>query len=72
MRDKDRKQFTREYLKYWDTEKYEEQKREDHERKRLAKKGGKKRQLQHQRTKIKNTPVHHHRHSNTNKHSFVL
>ena len=36
-RDKDRKQFTREYLKYCDTEKYEEQKSKNRERKRLAK-----------------------------------
>ena len=36
-RDKDRKQCTREYLKYCDTEKYEEQKSKNRERKRLAK-----------------------------------
>ena len=36
-RDKDRKQFTREYLKYCDTEKYEEQKSKNRERKRLVK-----------------------------------
>ena len=36
-RDKDRKQFTREYLKYCDTEKYEEQKRKNRERERLTK-----------------------------------
>ena len=35
-RDKDRKQFSREYLKCRDTEKYEEQKRKDRELKRLA------------------------------------
>ena len=38
-RDKDRKQFTREYLNNCDTEKYEEQQRKDQERKRLAKEG---------------------------------
>ena len=36
-RDKDRKPFTSEYLIYCDTEKYEEQKRKDRERKILAK-----------------------------------
>ena len=35
-RDQDRKQFSREYLKCRDTEKYEEQKRKDRELKRLA------------------------------------
>ena len=34
-REKGSKQFTREYLKYYDTEKYEEQKRKDRGRKRL-------------------------------------
>ena len=39
----------------------------------LRKKGGKKRQLQqHQWAKIKNPPVQHHRHSNTNEQNFVL
>ena len=42
MRDKDRNQFTREYLKYCDTEKCEEQKKKDRERKRLAKERSKK------------------------------
>ena len=32
-RDKDRKQITKEYLKYCDTEKYKEQKRKDREKK---------------------------------------
>ena len=36
-RDKDKKQFTKEYLKHCDTEKYEEQNRKDQERKGLAK-----------------------------------
>ena len=36
-RNKDRKPFTREYLKYCDIEKYAEQKRKDRKRKRLAK-----------------------------------
>ena len=36
-RDKDRKEFTGEYFKYCDTKKYEEQKRKDWERKKLAK-----------------------------------
>ena len=36
-RDKDKKQFTKEDPKYCDTEKYEEQKSKDRERKRMAK-----------------------------------
>lgn len=36
-KDKERKKFARDYVKYVESEKYEEQKRKDRERKRLAK-----------------------------------
>ena len=62
-RDKNKKQFTKEDPKYCDTEKYEEQKSKDRERKRMAKEGRKKRLQQHQWTKVKNPPMHHHQHS---------
>ena len=38
QKDKERKKFEREYVKYCDKKKYEEKKRKDRERKRLAKK----------------------------------
>ena len=64
-----RSKFTREYLtlnivtlKSMKSRKAKIEKEKD-----CQKKGGKKRQLQqHQWAKIKNPPLHHHQHSNTN------